>query len=349
MIDRELDEDYFRELLAHLERLKFKRGVLASAELGKGNVGHNYVLRRWQRDTSRWWNRLFDQGPPTYWFHLHPRDEAGAQALGQLRNRVISRVATAAAQSADHVLSFFQVMKTEFAFLLGCVNLYERLAEKGEPICFPSAAPQGEYRLTGAGLYDACLALRTAKRVVGNELNGDKVRLVIITGANQGGKSTFLRAIGLAQILMQVGMFVPATAFTADVRDRLFTHFRREEDTAMEHGKLDEELRRMSDIVDRLTPASMVLCNESFGATNEREGSEIARQIVSALLEHDVKVAFVTHLTHFARGLFEQGRTDALFLRAERGPNGTRTFTLIPGAPLDTGYGQDLYREVFAA
>ena len=68
----------------------------------------------------------------------------------------------------------------------------------------------------------------------------------MITGANQGGKSTFLRSVGVAQLMMQTGMFVAAQAFSADVRDHVFTHFKREEDAAMESGKLDEELARMS-------------------------------------------------------------------------------------------------------
>ena len=75
-----------------------------------------------------------------------------------------------------------------------------------------------------------------------------------MTGANTGGKSTFLRAIGLAQLMMRAGMFVGANAFSADLRDGLFTHYKREEDSTMESGKLDEELNRMSEIVGRLTP-----------------------------------------------------------------------------------------------
>lgn len=75
--------------------------------------------------------------------------------------------------------------------------------------------------------------------------------------------------------MVQAGLFVSADSFTADVRTRLFTHYRREEDTEMESGKLDEELARMNDIASLVTPGAMVLFNESFAATNEREGSEI--------------------------------------------------------------------------
>ena len=76
----------------------------------------------------------------------------------------------------------------------------------------------------------------------------------------------------------------------------------------MKSGKFDEELGRMSDIVDLIAPHSLLLFNESFAATNEREGSEIARQIVTALLERPNKVAFVSHQYAFSHGLFESRR-----------------------------------------
>ena len=113
--------------------------------------------------------------------------------------------------------------------------------------------------------------------------------------------------------MMQCGMFVPAKFFSANLCDSLFTHYKREEDATMKSGKLDEELSRMSTIVDHLTPNAMVLFNESFAATNEREGSEIGRQIVSALLEKQIKVFFVTHLYEFAHGFYAKKMKNALF------------------------------------
>jgi DNA mismatch repair ATPase MutS len=147
--------------------------------------------------------------------------------------------------------------------------------------------------------------------------------------------------------MMQCGMFTPAESFCANVSNGLFTHFKREEDVTMKSGKLDEELGRMSQIVDDLTSNSMVLFNESFAATNEREGSEIARQITNALLEKHVKVFFVTFLYEFAHGFYEQRTGNAFFLRAERQADGTRTFKLIEGEPMQTSYGEDLYNKIF--
>jgi DNA mismatch repair ATPase MutS len=147
--------------------------------------------------------------------------------------------------------------------------------------------------------------------------------------------------------MMQCGMFVPAKSFHANVCTDLFTHYRREEDATMTSGKFDEELSRMSNIVDKLSPNSIVLFNESFAATNEREGSEIARQIVSALLEKRVKVFFVTHQYEFAHSFYDQKMAQAIYLRAERRDDGVRTFKLIEGEPLETSYGKDLYDRIF--
>ncbi len=115
----------------------------------------------------------------------------------------------------------------------------------------------------------------------------------------------------------------------------------------MKSGKLDEELSRMSDIVGQLAPDCMMLFNESFAATNEREGSGIARQVVNALLDRRIKVFFVTHLYDFAHSFYAQATQNAMFLRAERQEDGSRTFKLIEAMPLETSFGEDLYQQIF--
>jgi len=146
--------------------------------------------------------------------------------------------------------------------------------------------------------------------------------------------------------MMQAGMFVPAESCSSEVCDGIFTHYRREEDTTMTSGKLDEELHRMSDIADNVTQNSMLLFNESFASTYETDGSEIARQITIALVEKGIRVFFVTHLYEFAHGLFDNKMRNAIFLIAKRMPDGTRTFRLIEGEPLRTSYGEDLYHRI---
>jgi DNA mismatch repair ATPase MutS len=347
MIRKELDDEYLARIQNHLTELKFRKGVLLSSELGEWNESSSLVLRKTPQNNQNWLQRIFGNGEAGYTFRLAERDEAGAQILSDMRNRGIARVVIALAQSAEHVLNFFKVLRTELAFYIGCLNLHHRLTAKGEPSCFPMPIAAGERQLNFRGLYDVCLSLHMDSRVAGNAIVADGKSLIIVTGANQGGKSTFLRSAGLAQLMMQCGMFVGAEAFEAEICPGLFTHYKREEDVTMQSGKLDEELARMSEIVDQIAPNAMLLFNESFAATNEREGSEIADQIVSALLEKRIKILYVTHLYQFARGYFERRMENALFLRAERNSDGTRTFKVIEGEPLETSYGDDLYRMVF--
>lgn len=348
MVKGELQDPYLSSVAHHLEMLKFRGGVLLSARLGPGNEGCNYVLRRPRKHKGGWIARVAGRwSPRVYSYSLHPRDDSGARALEELRNKGIINVANAVAQAADHVEGFWKTLQRELAFYVGCLNLAQVLTDLDEPIAFPELAPAGHRQLSCSGLYDPALAITVGRKVVGNEIAAEGKDLVIITGANQGGKSTFLRSVGLAQLMMQSGMFVPAESFSGELCTGLFTHYRREEDPTMKSGKLEEELERMSRMVETLTPNAMVLFNESFGATNEHEGSEIAWGIVNGLVEKGVKVLFVTHLYEFASKFCEKGCPNVLFLRAQREPDGSRTFKLVEGAPLSTSYGSDLYRNVF--
>jgi len=345
MVQNELDKAYFGRVEEHLRELRFPDGVLLSAVLGNGNEGAEYILRKPQRRKGI--KNLFSKRSPVYSFSLHPRDDHGARALSDLKDRGVNQVANAVAQSTDHIDAFFNMLRLELAFYIGCLNLHEQLSGLGSPICFPQPVEHNERRLSSQGLYDVCLALTKKQQVVGNDIDADSKEIMIITGANQGGKSTLLRSIGLAQFMMQCGMFVPAEAFSANTFTGIFTHYKRKEDASMKSGKLDEELSRMSAIADHITPHSVVLFNESFAATNEREGSEIARQITRALLERQVKIFFVTHQYEFAHSYYEQGLDDAIFLRAERKTGGGRTYKLTEGEPLQTSYGRDLYNKIF--
>jgi hypothetical protein len=347
MLRKELEDEYLAEIQHHLTEMRFRKGVLLSAELGEWNESARLVLQTPPAKTPNWLERLLGKGPPGYTFHLAERDESGARILTEMRHRGIARAVIALAQSAEHVVSFFNVLRTELAFYVGCLNLHGRLVVKAESVCFPAPTPAGERRLRCRELYDVCLSLQVEPNVVGNTADADGKSLIMVTGANQGGKSTFLRSVGLAQLMMQSGMFVGAEEYAAELCPALFTHYKREEDPTMKSGKFDEELARMSGIADEIVPNSLVLFNESFAATNEREGSEIAKQIVSALLEKGIKIVYVTHMYEFARGFFDRKREDALFLRAERRADGVRTFRLLEGEPLATSYGEDLYRQIF--
>lgn len=356
MLRRELDDAYMESIAGHLRRLRFRKGLLMSARLGKGNKGSGYRIRKpvevgrnVLERVGSWVQDLMAGNRSAFIYELDDRDEAGFQALQRLRDRGIAPVAAALAASTAHILDFFKMLRAELAFYIGCLNLHEQLTAKGEPLCVPEPLPPGECFIRAQGLYDLTLSLNMPARAVGNDLSAEEAQLVMVTGANRGGKTTFLRSVGLAQLLMQCGSFAPAERYRAGISDAIFTHFRREEDTGMRSGKFEEELSRMSTIVDRLGPDALVLLNESFASTNEREGSEIASQIVQALLERRVKVIYVTHLHALAEGFYRAPPRPTVFLRAERLEDGRRTFKLLEGEPLATSFGADVYARVFGS
>ena len=342
MVAQELDDAYMEELKERLRELRFPGGVLMSARVGQGGRVEGQVLRRGLSRNRRLLSRIALKRP-VHSFTLPERDEAGANLLEDLRDRSLNDVSNAAAQASDHVQAFFAALRTELAFYLAQLNLHAALTASDAPCCAGIVRDDLDVR----DLYDPCLALRVAAAPVGNGVTLHGESLVVITGANHGGKSTFLRALGVAQLMFQAGLLVPARGFAAPVSGMLFTHWAREEDVELERGKLDDELARMSVVVDRIRSGDLLLCNESFSSTNEAEGSELALDLTRALVAAGVRMRFVTHLYDFAHRLQGSGDPPAVFLRAPRDEGGERSYRLEQGDPLPTSFGVDLFDRRF--
>ncbi len=340
MLREELTDAYFAEVEAHLEELSFNDGMLISARFGEKLQGEKYTMRR-----------LDKKGVKLKWMFapsisISSKDEDGLKDLEVRKARVISENVNVLAQATDHVLSFFTSLRDELGFYVGCLNLRDTLTGAGHSVCIPAIAKGGRRRVY-SNLIDASLPLIGVQSVIGNDMDYADKTLFIITGANQGGKSTFLRSLGQSQVMLQAGMFVAARSYTGHISSGIFTHFRKEEDAKMDSGKLDEELERMSKIVNAIKPGSVVMFNESFAATNEREGAEIGRQITQALLDSGVEVFSVTHLYQLSNPFYVKNDPGYVFLRAERLSDGQRSFRLSEGEPQRTGYGDDVYERVF--
>jgi hypothetical protein len=335
-IRAEFSDEFFAAIREHLKHLKFSGGMSIGARLGAGGKGADYAVHRRPAPVGR--------GPS---FRVSALDDVGSRALAEIKLRSLSRVARALAQSVDRVLAFLSTLETELAFYLGCVHLHAKLQARGNYVGFPRAGGPYERKHSVVGLYDIGLALGTRSPVVANDVEADDKALIVVTGANRSGLSTFLRSVGVAQLMMQCGMFVPARSFHANICERVFTHFRRPDGAAAKHGRLEEELERMSSIVDHLVPNSMVLFNESFTAGDEIAGSEIAEHLVRALIDRRIKVFYATHRFEFAQRLWRRGLPDALFLRGERRGDGADTFRIAKGYPHESSNSEDLYREVF--
>lgn len=267
--------------------------------------------------------------------------------LKQLNEQITAYIMDSFRPLMDDLKSFFEELYDQTAFYQACCNLFTRCRHSHIHLCFPEAG--GREQLHFQGLMEFCMAVYRGQKPVGNDCDGDGKKLLVVTGANQGGKSTFLRSIGIAQVMMQCGMPVCAEAYTSGIFPHFFTHFTRREDSAMNSGRLDEELGRIDGIIRHLGDGSMVLLNESFATTTEEEGSEIADDVIRAMVEAGVKVLTVTHLLAFARKMYERHLPETAFLTAQRKKDGTRTYKMIAGAPELTSFGLDLYEELIGS
>lgn len=340
----ELDLAYLGDMEAILRRLRFARGVLCRAHVGgSGMLAPLELVDPSDVRVTRWSRLGLPHALGKYRFTIGERDDAGARALADMRDDALYEVAIAVAQAKEHVVGFFRQLRWESGFYLGCVQLHDRLRQIGVPICWPDPELDG-HALAATRLRSLSLALRTGSVPVPTDVL-DAGRLVIVAGANQGGKTTFLRSVGCGQLLLQAGMFVPADSFRSGLTHAIHSHFRRAEDQDLTSGKLAEELTRMSQVVDRCRSGDLLLMNESFSSTDEVEGTFVAADIIDTLIAHGIRVFAVTHFLRLAEHCASQ--PDATLLVAERLADGTRSYRMTPGDPPSTSYGMDLFSHVF--
>lgn len=346
MVADTFGEEYLTEVERHIDAMAFEQGFEISAELGPYGGVTNPVLHEPPRRSRRRKPLFTPRG--RHVIEISATDESAKKFIWQVVGTSLDRVADLVSHVTEALADFFHTARTELGFLVGCVNLCERLRAAEYPVCFPRPIPAGsEPSYSFRSLRDPALCLSTRSPVEGNTVDARGRLLTIVTGANSGGKSTFLRSLGAAQLMMQAGMFVVSETFEADIRTGVFTHFRIKDDSSMTYGRLKEELVRMRDLTSRIDSGSMVLWNEPFASTSEREATEILSPITRALLDSGVKVIVVTHLYDFAATRAEMRHSTDLFLRAQRRSDGSRTFRLEPGAPGTTSHAMDIYRKIF--
>ena len=272
------------------------------------------------------------------------RDTACVQEAAQMETNALHYLLECFQKLIVELQDFFEQLKYQISFYVGCARLHHKMEQLHMRVTFPKVC-QGTDKMDAQDLYELSMALTTLRTPVPNSISDD-CHLHIISGANQGGKSTFLRSVGIAQVMMQAGLFVPAAYYASPLYDMILTHFTRREDSSMNSGRLVEEMKRMNHMVNMVSAKSLILMNESFSSTTEKEGSLVADSIIRALFDSGVTVWMVTHLYEFASRLYQRGAPGMRFMCADRREDGSRTFKILDGEPQETSYGMDLYQEI---
>lgn len=239
---------------------------------------------------------------------------------------------------------FFKSIRYQFGFYYSCGKLYHKLEAIGVKCALPEFS-QDESSFSIQNLMDIGIVIKEQKPAVGNTLSVRDKNLWLITGANQGGKTTFLRSIGLSILMVQSGLFVCGLSYKTKIFENVYTHFPSQEDEGVNKGLLEVELAQLDAIIQNIRPNSILLMNESFSTTTEKEGSQMAEEITRALREAGILTLFVTHLFSYADTLYQKKPKDVIFYCAGRQQNGERTYEIQEGKPAISGQALDLINE----
>ncbi|MEB2836292.1 MAG: hypothetical protein GSR80_001106 [Desulfurococcales archaeon] len=238
-----------------------------------------------------------------------------AHTRGHVENAILDLVARIYREPFDRLSRFYNENKgfideailrfyREIQFYLSYLEFIAPLRKAGLPFTLPRLKREDgeEYCIDCFDLALAIQLLREGRRVVTNDFQvTPEERILVVTGPNSGGKTTFARMIGQAYYLAKLGVPIPGREAELFFVDGVYTHFPRGEDVEGMHSKLEEDLTRIKLILDKATSKSVIILNEPFSSTTAYDAALLGRRVIERILEIGSRCVYVTFIDELAR------------------------------------------------
>ena len=245
-------------------------------------------------------------------------------------------------------------LMSEITFYNRFAELTDRIMAAGMPMCKPEILTYESRDCSFKEIYNLKLAINKVGgediHIITNDFDfDDSHRIYILTGPNRGGKTIFTQAVGIAMMMAQWGVYVPAKEAAISPCDNIFTHFPADENDTVDLGRLGEESQRLSKIFEVASRHSLLLLNESLATTSVAEGVFIAKDVVRAMRYLGTRAIFNTHMHDLATSLDEindgiegDSRAESLITGVH---DGERSFKVFIATPQGVSYAADIAKK----
>ncbi len=248
------------------------------------------------------------------------------------------------AQQAGEITHLLEPLEFYAAFS----SYFAQLKAKGFDICRPTLLPKEERRCTIRNARNPLVYCGKRLPVPNDITSTPDENMFVLTGPNNGGKTTYVKTVGLLQVLAQSGLFVPATSAAISFVDGIYTHFVAPDDITDGDGRYRNELKRMKSIFENASPYSLVILDEPCGGTSYEEGERQSLALLNGFHKLGSRLYFTTHMhpvaTEVERGRFRAARNLSVGCE-DTGERLIYTFRVVPG-PSGRSYGEEIAREI---